>query len=162
MMLPRESLVLSFKTVEHRSRKSRDLLQTDEFMVTHPLFVVTAFSVNACVLLHAHPPLRTAQGGIFLFDAVSDKHFILARSVFVLHGHRLCRDLAVVLIASIAIWILDILLHFFYRETGNWRFIGSETRVYRIIGSGATVQSVSRCLRYFFIPRWNEEAATLV
>ena len=35
MMLPRESLVLSCKTVEHRSRKSRDLLQTDEFMVTH-------------------------------------------------------------------------------------------------------------------------------
>ena len=29
-------LFLSCKTVEHRSRKSRDLLQTDEFMVTHP------------------------------------------------------------------------------------------------------------------------------
>ena len=28
-------LFLSCKTVEHRSRKSRDLLQTDEFMVTH-------------------------------------------------------------------------------------------------------------------------------
>ena len=35
MTLPCESLVLSCKTVEHRSRKSRDLLQTDEFMVAH-------------------------------------------------------------------------------------------------------------------------------
>ena len=37
---------------------------------------------------------------------------IFARSVFVFHGYRLCRDIAVVLIASIAIWILDILLFF--------------------------------------------------
>ena len=27
-----------------------------------------------------------------------EKHSILARSVFVLHGHRLCRDIVVVLI----------------------------------------------------------------
>ena len=47
--------------------------------------------------------------------------------MFVLHGHRLCRDIAVVLIASIAIWIPDNLLYF-YRETGNWRFTGSEIR----------------------------------
>ena len=46
---------------------------------------------------------------------------------FVLHGHRLCRDIAVVLIASIEIWIPDI-LSYFYRETGNWRFTGSEIR----------------------------------
>ena len=32
-------------------------------------------------------------------------HSILARLVFVLHGHRLCCDIAVVLIASIAIRI---------------------------------------------------------
>ena len=76
--------------------------------------VVTAFSVVACVLLHAcsfvsHPSLRTAQGGIILIlDVVSEKHSILARSVFVLRGHRLCHDIAVVLIASIAIWIPDI------------------------------------------------------
>ena len=71
-MMSRESFVLSCKTVEHRSRKSRDLLQTDEYMVTHLVFVVTAFSVVACVLLHAHPSLRTAQGGIFLLDVVSE------------------------------------------------------------------------------------------
>ena len=40
-------------------------------------FVVTAFSVFACVLLHAcsfvsHPSLRTAQGGIILLDVVSE------------------------------------------------------------------------------------------
>ena len=70
-------------------------------------------------------------------DVVSEKHSIVARSVFVLHGHRLCRDIAVVLIASIAIWIPDNLLYF-YRDL--------KYGVYRIIGSGATVQSVSRCL----------------
>ena len=63
LVLERQSVFLSCKTVEHRSRKSRDLLQTDEFMVTHLLFVVTALSVVACVLLHAHPSLRMAQGG---------------------------------------------------------------------------------------------------
>ena len=31
--------------------------------------------------------------------------------MFVSHGHRLCRDIVVVLIASIAIWIPDILLY---------------------------------------------------
>ena len=78
------------------------------------VFVVTAFSVVARVLLHTcsfvpHPSLRTAQGGILVVDVVSEKHSILARSVFVSHGHRLCRDIVVVLIASIAIWIPDIL-----------------------------------------------------
>ena len=56
--------------------------------------------------------------------------------MFVLHGHRLCRDIAGVLIAFIAIWILDIYC-IFYRETENWRFTGSEIRVYRIrVGRG--------------------------
>ena len=94
MTLPRECFVLHCKTVEHRSGKSRDLLQTGEFTsggkVTHFCFVVTAFSVVACVLLHAcsfvsHPSLRTAEGGITLIlDVVSEKHSILARSVFCL------------------------------------------------------------------------------
>ena len=71
----------------------------------------------------SHPSLCTAQGGIILIlDVVSEKHSILARSVFVLHGHRLCRDIAVVLIASTAIGISDIF------ETRNWRFTGSEIR----------------------------------
>ena len=123
MMSPRECFVLYCKTVEHRSRMSRDLLQTGEFTVTHFCFVVTAFSVIACVLLHAcsfvsQPSLCTAQGRIILIlDVVSEKHSILARSVFVLHGHR---DIAVVLIASIAISIPDILLYFTVRlETGD-------------------------------------------
>ena len=79
-MLPRESLALSCKTVEHRSRKSRDFLQTDEFMVTHPCLVVTAFSV------------------------VRD------------HSSGRC-----------VVWKPDSSLYF-YRETGNSRFTGSEIR----------------------------------
>ena len=72
-------------------------------------------------------------------------HSIVARSVFVLHGHRFCRDIAVVLIASIAIWIPDILLFFYVKlETGDSQDL--KYGVYRIIGSGAMVQSVSRCL----------------
>ena len=90
----------------------------------------------------SHPSLRTAQGGISLIlDVVSEKHSILARSVFVLHGHRLCRDIAVVLISSIAIWISDISLSFTVRlETG----VSQDLKYgeYRMIGSGATVQSV--------------------
>ena len=103
--------------------KSRDLLQTGGFTsgdkVTHFVFVVTAFSVVACrVLLHicsflSHQSLRTSSGRDYL-DVVSEKHSILARSVFVLHGHRFCRDIVVVLIASIVIWILDILLYLMF------------------------------------------------
>ena len=67
----------------------------------------------------------------------------MARFVFVLHGHRLCCDVAVVLIASIAIRTpksgLTVKL-----ETGDPQ--GLKYGVYRIIGGGATVQSVSRCL----------------
>ena len=82
MMLPRECFVLYCKTLEHRSRKSRDPSQTGEFTsgdkVTHFCFGC----VVACVLLHAcsfvsRPSLRTAQGGIILvLDGVSDKHSI--------------------------------------------------------------------------------------
>ena len=111
IMLPRECFVLYCKTVEHRSGKSRDLLQTKEFTSGDN---VTHFSASAGVLLHtcsfvSHPSLRTAQGGILNFGHCVWKHSILARSVFVSHGHRLCRDIVVVLIASIAIWIYDIL-----------------------------------------------------
>ena len=63
----------------------------------------------------------------------------MARSVFVLHGHRLCCDIVVVLIASLAIWILNI-----SSETGDIQDL--KYGVERIIDSGQTVQSVSRCL----------------
>ena len=85
--------------------------------------------------------------------------------MFVLHGHRLCRDIAVVLIASIAIWVLDIYCIFIVKlETGDSQDL--KYGVYRIIGCGATIQSVSRCLLVVKMviplnPRWNEEAATL-
>ena len=63
-------------------------------------------------------------------------------TVFVLHGRCLCRDIVVVLIASIAIWIPDILLEIFVKlETGNLEDL--KYGVHRIIGSGATVP---RCL----------------
>ena len=93
------------------------------------------------------------------------KHSILARSVFVLHGHRLCRDIAVVLIASIAIWIPDSLMYV-YRETGNWRFTGSEIRGFpyhwqRSNGSVSITMSSGGQDGYSSIPRRNEEAATL-
>ena len=81
MMLPRECFVLNCKTVERRSGKSRDLLQTREVTsgdkVSHVCFIVTDSSVVACVLLHtcsfvSHPSLRTAQGGILILDVVSE------------------------------------------------------------------------------------------
>ena len=66
-------------------------------------------------------------------------------TVSVLHGHRFCRDTVVVLIASIAIWIPDVLfLSYLKLETGDLRDL--KYGVNRVIGSGATVQSVSRCL----------------
>ena len=104
-MTLRECFVLYCKTVEHRSRKSGDLLQTGEFTsgdkVTHFCFVVTAFSVVACVLLHAgsfvsHPSLRTAQGGSFLFWTLCLKN--------IPSWHGLC--LSCMVIASAAILLL--------------------------------------------------------
>ena len=62
-------------------------------------------------------------------------------------------------------WILDIYC-IFYRETGNWKFTRSEIRVFRIRGEGGN-GSVSFTMSsggqdgFSFIPRWNEEAATL-
>ena len=46
-----------------------------------------------------------AQGGQLcsLVHIEFCEHFILARPVRALHGHRLCRDIAVVLIATVAI-----------------------------------------------------------
>ena len=85
--------------------------------------------------------------------------------MFVLHGHRLCRDIAVVLIASIAIWIPDISL-FFHCETGNWKFTGSEIRDFpyhwlRSNGPVSFTMSSGGQDGYSFFPRWNEQAATL-
>ena len=42
---------------------------------------------------------------------------IFARSVLVLHGYRLYRDIIVVLLASIAIWVFGISIH----RIGNWK-----------------------------------------
>ena len=76
MTLPRECFVLYFKTVGHRSGKSRD--EENSRLVTRSHIFV--FSVVACVLLHAccfvsHPSLRTAQGGIILIlDVVSENN----------------------------------------------------------------------------------------
>ena len=85
--------------------------------------------------------------------------------MFVLHGHHLYRDIAVVLIAFIAIWIPDILLYF-RRETGNWRFTRSEIRGipyhwWRSNGSVSFTMSSGGQDGYSFIPRWNEETAKL-
>ena len=88
--------------------------------------------------------MRTVARFLFWTSCLK-KHSILARSVFVLHGHRFCRDIAVVLIASIAIWIPDILLYFTVRlEIGDSQDL--KYGVHRIIGSEVSVQSVSRCL----------------
>ena len=74
-------------------------------------------------------------------------------------------SIAVVLIASIAICIPDILLYF-YRETGNWRFTGSEIRGFpyhwlRSNGPVSFTMSSGGQDGYAIILRWNEEAATL-
>ena len=84
------------------------------------------------------------------------KHSILARSVFVLH-------IAVVLIASIAIWIPDNLLYF-YRESGDSQDLkirNFQCHWLRSNGSVSFTMSSGGQDGYSFIPRWNEEAATL-
>ena len=51
--------------------------------------------------------------------------------MFASHGHRLCRDIVVVLIASIAIWIPDIFIILYLKlETGDLRDL--KYGVYRI------------------------------
>ena len=88
---------------------------------------------------------------------MSEKHSILARSVFVLHGHRFCRDIAVVLIASIAIWILVIHCIFIAKlETGD-----SQDMKYFFSVSSVAEQRFSQFHDVFWWSRWNEEAATL-
>ena len=86
---------------------------------------------------------------------------VLARSVFVLHGHRLHRNIVIALIASVAILKFDI-----FSETVNEDRLDLKYGAYRIITGGATVQSVSSSSScghevYPFIPRSNEENATL-
>ena len=114
----------------------------------------------------SHPSLRTAQGGVILLDVVSENISSWHGLCFVLHGHRFCRDIAVELIASFAIWIPDILLYF-YRETGNWRFTGSEIRGIpyhwlRSNGSVSFTMSSGGQEEYSFIPLLNEEVEIFV
>ena len=90
--------------------------------------------------------LRTAQGGIFLLDVLSENipswHGLCLSCMVI----ALCRDIAVVLITSVAIWIFDNFIGIFIvkLETGDSQDL--KYGVDRFIGSGATVQSVSRCL----------------
>ena len=103
MMLPRKSLVLCLARQLSTDLESPEISCRQENSQS-------AFSVVACILWTlvplclTHPSLRTASG----WDVVSEN----IRSVSVLYGHRLCRDIPVVLIASIAIWIPDILFSF--------------------------------------------------
>ena len=111
------------------------------------MFVVTAFSLVACVLLHAHPSLRTVQGGIFLLDAVSENipswhglclscmviasaAILVAQEILLsickaevkeVNGHEHEQHQAsLLMIASIAIWILDNYCIFIEKlETGD-------------------------------------------
>ena len=69
MTLPRECFVLYCKTIEHRSRKSRDLLQTREFTsgdkVTHFLFCRDSFQcscMRTVVRLFLHVSSISAYG----------------------------------------------------------------------------------------------------
>ena len=64
-MLPRDSFIvfLSCKTVEHRRRKSRDLLQTGEVTISFQCSCLRTVHVCSPV---SHPSLRTAQGGYYL------------------------------------------------------------------------------------------------
>ena len=65
--------------------------------------------------------------------------------MFVLHGHRLHNGIAVVLIASVTVWIFG---NFYPSnlklETEDQ--LNLKSGVYRIIGSGALAQSISTCL----------------
>ena len=60
MMLPHECFFLYCKTVEHRSGKSRDLLQTREFTVTHLCFCCESFQCS-CKRTVARLFLRVAS-----------------------------------------------------------------------------------------------------
>ena len=64
MMLPRECFVLYCKTVQHRSRKSRNLLQTGEFTsgdnVTHFCFCRDSFQCS-CMRTVARLFLRVSS-----------------------------------------------------------------------------------------------------
>ena len=86
----------------------------------------SAFAVVACVLCTFVPSClirlcaRLRVGIIFLLVAVSENIPSWHGLCLSRHGHRLCRDIAVVLIASIAIWILDNCCIFIVKlETGD-------------------------------------------
>ena len=101
MMLPRECFVFVLQGQLSTDLESLEISCRQENSRSHIfVFVVTAFSVVACVLLHAcsfvsHPSLRTAQGGIILLDVVSEN---------IPSWHGLC--LSCMVIASAAILLL--------------------------------------------------------
>ena len=95
------------------------------------VFIVTAFSVVACVLVHicsvvSHPSLRTAQGGII----------ILTLCLKALHLGTVCVCLAWSSLLSrccccVGLSLLrsgSLTFDFFLSETGKWRSTGSEIR----------------------------------
>ena len=108
-------------------------------------------------LLVSSISLCMAQGGKFVHWRTLScvrKHSILARSVFVMHGHRLFRDIAVVLTASIYL-----IFYYISSETGNWR--SSELRIrcvpYQERGrSSSSSSSVSGLLGWGF-SNWSGE-----
>ena len=102
-------------------------------MITHLCFCCDSFQCS-CMRTVARLFLRVSS--ISARRSGRDLPFGLCLK-YIPSWHSLCLScvviasaavIAVVLIASIAIWIPDIFMFFFYRETGNWRFTGSEIR----------------------------------
>ena len=111
----------------------------------------------------AHLFLRVSS--ISAHGSGKDSYFwTLCLDTFHLGTVCVCLAWSSVLIASNAIWIPGVLLHFVWNW--NWRSAGSEIRSIPCHWGGSN-SSVSFTMSSggqdgcFFIPRWNEEAATL-
>ena len=105
MMLPRECFVLYWKTVEYRSRKSRDLLRTGEFTsgdkVTHFCFCRDSFQCS-CMRTVARLFLRVSP--ISVHGSGRDHVFLDVVSENIPSWHGLC--LSCMVIASAGILLL--------------------------------------------------------
>ena len=123
-------------------------------------FSVAAFFFFFCMQCWVFVFVGGSKRNLFVYMELHENKPILARFVFVLHGFRPHRENVVLLIAC--------------GEPENWHFLWNcklqinwtwNTGLYRIIGSGATAQSISSCLlvattSISFVPRKNAEPAT--
>ena len=144
MVLPRESLVFSCKTVEHRSRKSRDLLQTGEITVSFQCNCMRTVHVCSFVSRSSISP-HGSGWALSFFWTLCLKTFHLGTVCVCLAWssplprYCCCVDCLYLRSGYLIFYCINIVK----LETGDSQDL--KYGVYRIIGRGATVQSVSRC-----------------